>query len=33
MYDAFTRGNYIEKGAKVVVISDEGTSLKVREVE
>ncbi|MEQ8687032.1 MAG: NfeD family protein [Imperialibacter sp.] len=33
VFDAFTRGNYIDKGAKVVVISDEGTSLKVKEVE
>ena len=33
VYDAFTRGNYIEKGAKVIVISDEGTSLKVKELE
>lgn len=33
VYDAFTRGNYIEKGAKIIVISDEGTSLKVKEAE
>lgn len=33
VYDAFTRGNYIEKGVKVVVTSDEGTSLKVKEAE
>ena len=30
IYDAYTRGEYIEKGEKVVVISQEGTSLKVR---
>jgi len=28
-YDAYTRGNYINKGEDIVVISDEGTSLKV----
>ncbi len=33
VYDAFTRGNYIEKGARVIVTSDEGTSLKVKEDE
>ena len=33
VYDAFTRGNYIEKGSKIIVISDEGTSLKVKELE
>ena len=31
VYDAFTRGNFIDEGMKVEVISDEGTSLKVRE--
>ena len=31
LYDAFTRGSYIEKGVEVTVISDEGTSLKVRK--
>ncbi|MEO9475811.1 MAG: NfeD family protein [Cyclobacteriaceae bacterium] len=30
MYDAYTRGEYIEQGAEVIVISDEGTSLKVK---
>jgi membrane-bound serine protease (ClpP class) len=30
IYDAYTRGEYIEKGDTVVVISQEGTSLKVR---
>lgn len=32
MYDAFTRGGYINKGEKVEVIDDEGTSLKVKVV-
>lgn len=30
IYDAYTRGEYIERGETVVVISQEGTSLKVR---
>lgn len=30
MYDAYTRGDYIEKGQSVEVISDEGASLKVK---
>ncbi len=33
IYDAFTRGNYIEKGTNVVVIGEEGNSVKVKEVE
>lgn len=33
IYDAYTRGNYIEAGTQIEVISDEGTSLKVREVK
>lgn len=33
VYDAYTRGEYVEKGDKVVVISQEGTSLKVRAVK
>ena len=33
IYDAFTRGNFIEEGVQVEVISDEGTSLKVKEVK
>ena len=33
IYDAFTRGNFIEEGVAVQVISDEGTSLKVKEVK
>lgn len=32
LYDAFTRGNYIDRGVNIEVVSDEGTSLKVREV-
>lgn len=31
IYDAFTRGNFIDEGTDIEVISDEGTSLKVRE--
>lgn len=33
VYDAYTRGEYIEKGEKVKVISQEGTSLKVRAIK
>jgi len=33
IYDAYTRGNFIEEGKEVEVISDEGTSLKVKEVK
>ena len=33
IYDAFTRGNFIEEGVAIEVISDEGTSLKVKEVK
>lgn len=32
IYDAYTRGNYIGENIEVEVISDEGTSLKVKEV-
>lgn len=32
MYDAYTRGEYIEKGQLVEVISEEGSSLKVKIV-
>ena len=28
-YDAYTRGNYIKKDEKIIVIADEGTTLKV----
>jgi membrane-bound serine protease (ClpP class) len=30
IYDAYTRGEYVEKGEKITVISQEGTSIKVR---
>jgi membrane-bound serine protease (ClpP class) len=30
LYDAYTRGDYIDKGSYVVVVSDEGTSLRVK---
>ncbi|MTI39360.1 NfeD family protein [Fulvivirga lutimaris] len=30
VYDAYTRGDYIDKDQKVIVTSDEGTSLKVK---
>ncbi|MGI9544273.1 MAG: NfeD family protein, partial [Cyclobacteriaceae bacterium] len=33
IYDAYTRGEYIDEGAKVIVIGEEGTSLKVKEIE
>jgi membrane-bound serine protease (ClpP class) len=33
LYDAYTRGDYIEKNDKIKVISEEGTSLKVRKIE
>ena len=33
MYDAYTRGEYIEKDTPIVVISTEGTSLKVKSTE
>ena len=32
IYDAYTRGNYIGENEKIEVISDEGTSLKVKQV-
>ena len=32
IYDAFTRGDFIEEGSMVEIISDEGTSLKVKKV-
>lgn len=31
IYDAYTRGNFIDEGVDIEVISDEGTSLKVKE--
>ncbi|MTI20572.1 nodulation protein NfeD [Fulvivirga sp. RKSG066] len=30
LYDAYTRGDYIDREQKIVVLSDEGTSLKVK---
>lgn len=30
IYDAYTRGEFVEKGEKITVISQEGTSLRVR---
>jgi membrane-bound serine protease (ClpP class) len=30
VYDAFTRGEYIEKDAPIIVVDEEGTSLKVK---
>ena len=32
IYDAYTRGEYIEKGNKVKVVSEEGSSLKVKAI-
>lgn len=32
LYDAYTRGDYIEKGVKIKVISQEGSSLKVKAI-
>ena len=33
LYDAYTRGDYIDKNDKVKVLSDEGTSLKVKKID
>jgi len=33
IYDAYTRGDYIDKNSKVIVIEESGTSLKVRKAE
>ena len=30
LYDAYTRGDYIERGMRVMVVSDEGSSLRVK---
>jgi len=30
LYDAYTRGDYIQKDEEIIVVSEEGTSLKVR---
>jgi len=32
VYDAFTRGEYIEKDSKIIVVDEEGTSLKVKSL-
>lgn len=33
IYDAYTRGNYIPAGTKIIVVEQSGTSLKVKEYE
>jgi membrane-bound serine protease (ClpP class) len=33
LYDAYTRGDYIEKNDRIRVINEEGTSLKVRKID
>ena len=33
IYDAYTRGNYIAEKSDIEVVSDEGTSLKVKEIQ
>ncbi len=33
LYDAYTRGDYINRGDKIIVTSEEGTSLKVKIAE
>lgn len=33
IYDAYTRGEYVEEGEKIEVVSQEGTSLKVKAVK
>ncbi len=33
VYDAYTRGDYINRGAPIVVVNEEGTSLRVRLAE
>ena len=33
VYDAYSRGEFIEKGESIVVISTEGTSIKVKKHE
>jgi membrane-bound serine protease (ClpP class) len=33
LYDASTRGDYVEKGSSVVVVDQEGSSLRVRRVQ
>ena len=33
IYDAYTRGDYVEQGTKIVVVDDRGSGLKVKIVE
>lgn len=33
IYDAFTRGDYIDKGTTIIVVDQEGSSIKVRKVQ
>lgn len=33
VYDAFTRGDYIEKGTRIEVVSEEGATLRVKAIE
>lgn len=33
LYDAYTRGNYIDAGVEIIVVGEGGTSLKVREAQ
>jgi membrane-bound serine protease (ClpP class) len=33
IYDAFSRGEHIDRDSKIIVLSDEGTSLKVKKAE
>ena len=33
MFDAYSRGEFIEKGEKIKVISTEGTSLRIKKIE
>jgi membrane-bound serine protease (ClpP class) len=33
IYDAYSRGEFIDQGEKIIVISTEGTSLRVKNIE
>jgi membrane-bound serine protease (ClpP class) len=33
LYDAFTRGEYVERGQAVEVLSETGSSLQVKKIE
>ncbi|MEM1137655.1 MAG: NfeD family protein [Bacteroidota bacterium] len=33
LYDAYTRGDFIERGEEIIVVSDAGTSLKVKKYD